>query len=205
MYDDMLSKSKEPLLIVISGPSGVGKDSVIDRMKKRGLPFHFVVTATTRPQRPEEVEGVDYFFLSQDEFEKMIENGDFFEHAQVYDELKGVPKQQVEEAFDSGEDVIMRVDVQGAATIREKCPQALMIFLSTQNEQELIERLKARRTESEGKLALRLKTAREELQTVEIFDYYVVNEKDKLDKTVDTILSIIKAEHARTNPRKVDL
>jgi guanylate kinase len=174
-------------------------------MKERGLPFRFVVTANTRPQRPDEVDGVDYYFVSREEFERMIENDELFEHAKVYDDLKGVPQHQVQEAFESGKDVIMRVDVQGAETIRAKCPEALLIFLSTRNEDELIERLKARRTESTESLSLRIKTAREELETVDSFDYYVVNEEDKLDETVDTILAIIKSEHARTIPRKVTL
>ena len=205
MYDEMLNRSKQPLLIVISGPSGVGKDTVIDRMKERGLPFRFVVTATTRPQRPDEVEGEDYFFVDHQEFERMVADDELFEHAIVYDDYKGVPKWQVEEAFASDEDVIMRVDVQGAETIRKKCPEALLIFLSTRDEDELIERLKARRTESEESLNTRIKTVRQEFETVDTFDYYVVNADDKLDETVDIILSIIRSEHARTIPRKVTL
>jgi guanylate kinase len=205
VFDEMHARSQQPLLIVISGPSGVGKDSVIDRMKERGLPFHFVVTATTRPQRPDEVEGVDYFFVTHEEFERMIEYDELFEYATVYEDLKGVPIRQVQEAFDSGEDVIMRVDVQGAETIRSKCPQALLIFLSTRDEDELIRRLKARRTESEESLSLRIETARDEYKKIDDFDYYVVNQEGKLDKTVDTILAIIKSEHARTVPRQVTL
>ena len=205
MYDEMLSRSKQPLLIVISGPSGVGKDTVIDRMKERGLPFRFVVTATTRPQRPDEVEGEDYFFVDRQEFERMIDDDELFEYAIVYDDYKGVPQWQVEEAFASGEDVIMRVDVQGAETIQKKCPEALMIFLSTRDEEELIERLKSRRTESEESLRLRIKTARQEFKTVDSFDYYVVNEGGKLDETVDKILAIIMSEHSKTIPRKVTL
>ncbi|MEE9507822.1 MAG: guanylate kinase [Anaerolineales bacterium] len=201
----MLSRSQKPLLIVISGPSGVGKDSVINRMKERGLPFRFVITANTRPQRPDEIDGVDYFFVTHEEFEQMIEDGELFEYAVVYEDLKGVPKNQIEDALASGEDVIMRLDVQGAETIRAKCPEALMVFLSTRNEDELIARLKTRRTESEESLTLRIKTAREEFERVDSFDYYVVNEEDKLDETVDTILSIIQAEHARTTPREVSL
>ncbi len=205
MFGEMLSRSQKPLLIVISGPSGVGKDSVINRMKERGLPFRFVITANTRPKRPDEIDGVDYFFVTHEEFERMIENGELFEYAVVYEDLKGVPKNQIEDALASGEDVIMRLDVQGAETIRAKCPEALMVFLSTRNEDELIARLKTRRTESEESLTLRIKTAREEFERVDSFDYYVVNEEDKLDETVDTILSIIQAEHARTTPREVSL
>lgn len=205
MFGEMLSRSQKPLLIVISGPSGVGKDSVINRMKERGLPFRFVITANTRPQRPDEIDGVDYFFVTHEEFEQMIEDGELFEYAVVYEDLKGVPKNQIEDALASGKDVIMRLDVQGAETIRAKCPEALMVFLSTRNEDELIARLKTRRTESEESLTLRIKTAREEFERVDSFDYYVVNEEDKLDETVDTILSIIQAEHARTTPREVSL
>ena len=130
-----------PLLIVISGPSGVGKDTVIDRMKDRNLPFHFVVTATTRPPRSDEIDGVDYIFLSSDEFAEMIEQDELLEHAIVYNDYKGIPKAQVREAMNSGKDVVMRVDVQGAASIRSMYPDALLIFLTTRNEQELENRL----------------------------------------------------------------
>lgn len=205
MYEEMLSRRIQPLLIVISGPSGVGKDTVIDRMKERGLPFHFVVTANTRPRRPDEIDGVDYFFVSHEEFERMIENDELFEHAVVYEDLKGVPKHQVEEALNSGKDVIMRLDVQGAETVRAKCPEALLIFLSTRNEEELFERLKARRTETDESLSLRFDAALKEFDRLGSFDYYVVNAEHKLDETVDTIQSIIKSEHARTVPRKVSL
>lgn len=205
MYREFANKQKQPLLIVLSGPSGVGKDTVLQRMKELELPFHFVVTATSRPKRKGEIEGVDYFFVSADEFVAMIERDELLEHALVYDEHKGIPRQQVRDAFASGQDVIMRIDVQGAETIRQLYPGALLIFLSTQNEGELIARLKARRTESEEKLQLRIETAREELHKVELFDYYVVNADDRLDATVDAIQAIIASEHRRTNPRQVRL
>ncbi len=205
MYREFANKQKLPLLIVLSGPSGVGKDTVLQRMKELQLPFHFVVTATSRPMRKGEIEGVDYFFVSADEFVAMIERDELLEHALVYDEHKGIPRQQVLDAFDSGQDVIMRIDVQGAETICQLYPEALLIFLSTQNEGELIARLKARRTESEDKLQLRIETAREELHKVDLFDYYVVNADDQLDATVDAILAIIASEHRRTNPRRVRL
>ena len=205
MYREFIKKLQHPLLIVISGPSGVGKDTVLQRMKELQLPFHFVVTATSRPRREGETEGVDYFFVSADEFIAMIERDELVEHALVYDEHKGIPRQQVRDAFASGQDVIMRIDVQGAETICQLYPEALLIFLSTQNEEELIARLKARRTESEEKLQLRIETAREELHKVELFDYYVVNADDQLDATVDAILEIIASEHRRTNPRQVRL
>lgn len=194
-----------PLLIVISGPSGVGKDSVLQRMKERGLPFHFVVTATTRPQRLEEKEGVDYIFVGREEFADMIEKGELMEYALVYSDYKGIPKAQVRKALASGKDVVMRVDVQGAATVRKISPEAILIFLTTSSEEELVERLKKRKTEKPEDLKLRIATARQEFNRVGEFDYIVVNREDQLDATVETINDIIQAEHHRVEPRRVTL
>jgi guanylate kinase len=195
----------EPLLIVISGPSGVGKDTVIQRMKERSLPLHFVVTATTRPPRPNEQHGVDYYFVSKDEFACMIERGELLEYAIVYNDYKGIPKENVRRAMSSGKDVVMRIDVQGAATIHKLYPDALLIFLTTKDEDELENRLRTRKTESTEGLSLRIATARQELRRINDFDYVVVNEELHLDETVDTIVAIIQAEHHRVNPRKVAL
>jgi guanylate kinase len=195
----------QPLLIVISGPSGVGKDTVMQRMKERGLPFHFVVTATTRPQRSNEVHGRDYFFVSKEEFAHLIDADELIEHAIVYGDYKGIPKQQVREALASGKDVVMRIDVQGAETVRRLAPQALMIFITTENEQDLVHRLETRKTETADSLALRIATARKELNRVEAFDYVIVNREFHLDETVDTIRAIIDAEHHRVKQRKVKL
>lgn len=195
----------ESLLIVISGPSGVGKDTVIQRMKERTLPFHFVVTATTRVPRSNEEHGIDYFFLSHDEFAEMIEQGELLEYAIVYNDYKGIPKQQVRQALHSGKDVLMRIDVQGAARIRELCPDAILLFLTTQDEEELVNRLKARKSETPEGLKLRIATARQELKRIEEFDYVVINREFQLDETVDTILAIIRSEHHRVHPRKVTL
>lgn len=195
----------QPLLIVISGPSGAGKDTVMQRMKERGLPFHFVVTATTRPQRANEVHGRDYLFVSGEEFARMIDEDELIEHAIVYGDYKGIPKQQVREALASGKDVVMRLDVQGAETVRKLTPEALLIFITTQNEDELVHRLETRKTETADSLAIRIATARKELNRVEAFDYAIVNRDFHLDKTVDTIRAIIDAEHHRVKPRKVTL
>ncbi len=194
-----------PLLIVISGPSGVGKDTVIQRMKERRLPIHFVVTATTRPPRPGERHGVDYFFISREEFARMIDEDELLEYALVYNDYKGIPKQQVREALASGKDVIMRIDVQGAATVRKICPEALLIFLTTETEEELVRRLERRKTESPEDLKLRIATARQELKRMDEFDYVVVNRENALEETVDTIVAIIQAEHHRIPHRKVSL
>lgn len=195
----------QPLLIVISGPSGVGKDSVLQAMKARGLPFHFVVTTTTRPPRPEEVHGKDYFFISKEEFARMIENDEFFEYAIVYKDYKGNSKKQVHDALASGKDVVMRLDVQGAATVRKLAPEAVLVFLTTQSEHELVERLKSRKTDTAEDLGLRIATAHQELKRAVEFDYVIVNADGLLEETVDTVIAIIRAEHHRVNHRKVSL
>lgn len=194
-----------PLLIVISGPSGIGKDTVVEGLKDRELPFHFVITATSRPPRDYEVDGEDYFFYSQCTFENMIEEGEFLEYAWVYSAYKGVPKCQVREALESGEDVVMRLDVQGARTVHNLCPDAILIFLTATSKEEWLQRLQNRRSETDEELALRIETAKKEYETLDIFDYIVANESKKLDKTLDVIESIIAAEHHRVHPRKVTL
>ena len=195
----------EPLLIVLSGPSGVGKDTVLAAMQARGLPFHFVVTATTRPIRPAETHGVDYFFVSHQEFAQMIEQDELLEYAYVYNDYKGIPKAQVRQALISGRDVIMRLDVQGAATIRRLCPEAVLVFLTTRDEAELVRRLRARQTESDTSFNMRIAMARKELLRIQEFDYVVVNAEDCLDETVDTILGIVNTEHHRVHHRRVTL
>jgi guanylate kinase len=205
VYEEMQNRYRQPLMIVISGPSGVGKDSIVKRMKARGLPFHFVVTATSRQKRADEVNGVDYFFVSPDQFQEMIAKDELIEHALVYGQHKGIPKKQVKDALSSGKDVILRIDIQGAETIRSLYPQAILIFVSAASEEALISRLTARKTEAPKDLQVRIDTARKELSRVDLFDYYVVNEDGKLDKTVNTIVSIIECEHHRTQPRKVTL
>lgn len=195
----------QPLVVVISGPSGVGKDVTIKRMQEEGFPFHFVVTATTRPQRPNEVHGEDYYFVSIEEFAEMIENDQLLEYAIVYGDYKGIPKQQVREALESGKDVIMRLDVQGAATIRRLIPEAVFIFLTAETEEELVRRLVERKTEPPDKLKMRVATARKEMKRVKEFDYVVVNRDGRLDETVQKIACIITAEKSRVKQRKIEL
>jgi guanylate kinase len=174
-------------------------------MKERGLPFHFVVTATTRPMRANEIDGKDYFFVSKEEFARMIEQNELIEYAIVYGDYKGIPKAQVREALASGKDVVMRLDVQGAETVRKLAEDALLIFITTENGEELERRLRERRTETPDELSLRIATARKELERVEAFDYIVLNCDDRQGETVDSIKAIIDAEHHRVKPRKVTL
>lgn len=196
---------KYPLLVVISGPSGVGKDTVARLLLEAPDTFYFVVTATTRPPRPGEVDGYDYFFVSHDDFARMIEEDELLEYAVVYNDYKGVPKQQIRDAMASGRDVIMRVDVQGAATIRKIVPNAIFIFLSAESEEELIKRLRERKSETAEGLNLRIATARQEMKRVSEFDYCVVNAEGELQRTVQLILSIIDAEHHRIDQSPVEL
>lgn len=195
----------EPLLIVLSGPSGVGKDVTLQALKKRNIPLHFVVTATTREARPEETHGVDYFFYSKEEFQAMIDANELLEYAIVYEDYKGIPKEQVRKAMQSGLDVILRVDVQGAAKLRELNPDAVLIFLLPSSVEEWHERLNNRQTETEESMKIRLNKVKWELEYLPIFDYMVVNRHNCLDEAVDTIIEIIHAEHHRTIPRKITL
>ena len=199
------SLEKYPLLVVISGPSGVGKDTVARLLLEAPETFYFVVTATTRSPRPGEVDGYDYFFVSHDEFARMIEEDELLEYAVVYNDYKGVPKQQIRDAMASGRDVIMRVDVQGAATIRKIVPNAIFIFLSAESEEALIKRLRERKSETAEGLNLRIATARQEMKRVTEFDYCVVNAEGELQRTVQLILSIVEAEHMRVNQSPVEL
>jgi guanylate kinase len=202
---DPYNRPKKPLLVVISGPSGVGKDMTLTRMKALGFPFYFVVTATTRPKRPDEVHGQDYFFISKSEFAEMIEQEELLEYAVVYGDYKGIPKAQVRQALASNQDVIMRIDVQGAATIRRLVPAAVLIYLSAESEEALVNRLQERKTEPEEQLKLRIATARQEMKRLDIFDYVVINAQDKLDETCHKIASIITAEKCRLIQREIQL
>lgn len=195
----------QPLLIVISGPSGVGKDAVIGELKQRSLPLHVLVTMTSREPRVNEVNGVDYIFVKKQEFLDKVARGEMIEHAVVYQDLKGIPRDQVKRAMESGKDVVLRVDVQGAARLRALFPEAVLIFLVPTNQEEWYQRLKSRNTETPESLQLRLKTAAHELEQVPIFDYVVVNTQDYLCQAVDTIVDIIEAEHHRVNHRRLEI
>jgi len=193
----------QPLLIVISGPSGIGKDSVLAELKRRNLPLHFVITATSRAPRPEEVHGRDYFFYSWEEFEERIRKGEFAEYAHVYNDLKGIPRSQIDEAVKSGKDVVLRVDVQGAETIRNLYPEALLIFLIPRSYDEWYDRLIKRNTESSEDLQTRVETSIKEVEKIDLFDYLVVNAENLLCQAVDDIVDIVRVEHLAVRHRKI--
>ncbi len=193
------------LLFVVSGPSGVGKDATIVCLRQQGFPIHFIVTATTRPPRPGEVHGVDYFFLSEQEYDALLARHGFLEHATVYGYRYGIPKQHVREVLGRGQDVIMRIDVQGAATIRRLAPQAVFIFLCPSSLDELEQRLRARGTETPESLACKLALVPREMAEWPKFDYVVVNSNDALDDAVEHIKAIILAERCRVKQRRIEL
>ncbi len=196
---------RTPLLIVISGPSGVGKDVLIKEMQDQGAPFHFVVTATTRPQRKDEVDGENYIFVSMAQFAEMIEQQELIEYAIVYGDYKGIPKQQVRDALASGKDVVMRLDVQGAATVCRLAPEAILVFVTAPTEEDLVTRLQMRKTETPEQLKIRIATSRQEMKRLQEFDYVVVNRQGRLDEAAQQVIAIIEAEHSRVHPRKVTL
>ena len=198
-------KPPYPLLVVLSGPSGVGKDSILMRMREIGFPFHFVVTATSRPMRPGERPGYDYHFVGEERFQQMIDQEELLEWAEVYGHYKGIPKSEVREALASGRDVILRIDVQGAATVKRLASEAVFIFVAPGNFDELRSRLQWRRTESPDQMEQRLGLARREMEALDQFDYVVFNREDHLDDAVGQIRAIIMAEKQRVKPRRIAL
>ncbi|MBI1886234.1 MAG: guanylate kinase [Chloroflexi bacterium] len=187
-----------PLLIVITGPSGVGKDTIRERLEELGLPYHFPLTATSRPQRPGERDGVDYHFVSETRFQEMVAGGELLEHAVVYGYRYGVPREPVRAALARGEDVVIRTDVQGARYIKSVYPNTLTIFLAPPTFEDLERRLRSRASDKPEQLELRLKIARAEMETAGEFDYTVVN--DDLGRCAAEIQRIIAAE--KEKPRE---
>jgi guanylate kinase len=199
----MTGAATGPLLVVITGPSGVGKDTVLDRLEALNRPYHFVVTATTRPPRPEETDGLDYLFLSDQQFDEMLAKEEFLEHAVVYDRRYGVPKPPIRDALAAAKDVLMRTDIQGARYIKSVCPSAVTIFLLPPSKGEMEWRLRSRGTDTVKQLKLRLRTARDEIAVADEFDHTVVN--DDLHACVDEIERILAAERSRKGREPVRL
>jgi guanylate kinase len=184
------------LLVVLSGPSGAGKDAVRDLLMDWQLPVHFVVTATSRPPRPGEVDGIDYHFLTDDEFLRVVEDDGFIEHAIVYGQRKGVPRAEVTDALKAGKDVIARVDVQGASTLKRLVPDALLIFIAAPSSEEEQRRLQERATETDEEQRLRLETATQENEAAAQFDHVLVNETGRLEETAKRVVELIVAAKA---------
>ena len=197
MPAESTSPPRVPLLVVLSGPSGAGKDAVLDEMARRGHRFHRVITCTTRPPRNGERDGVDYFFVSDAEFDRLIETNGLLEHAVVYGHRSGVPKQQVVDRLRDGVDVYVRTDVQGAASIKRLAPGAVLVFIAPSSLDRLEERIRARGADDEELIQRRLNTASAEMARSSEFDYVVVNEDGRLEATVDRLVEILEAERLR--------
>ena len=196
LIDDLRSVSR-PRLFVISGPSGVGKDAVIEHMRTALPELYYAVTATTRHRRPGEIDGIHYFFLDEVDFQQQVESGEFLEHAVVYGNFYGVPKGRVRAALQSGKSVVVKVDVQGARSIRELAPQSITIFLAPPDMAELMRRLRGRKSDDFSEVMRRLSTATNELTSAVEFDYVVFNESNRIGQTVEEIATIIAAEGHR--------
>jgi len=202
---DFPCDSPPSLFLVISGSSGAGKDAVIERMKQLRLPIAHVVTATTRQQRQNEIDGIHYHFLGVDRFLQMVEQGEMLEWARVYERYYGVPRFAVADALKTGRDVVVKVDVQGAATIRRTVPGAILVFIKSPSIDELERRLRGRQSESPEEIAARLSKALHEYEQLPLFDYVLTNHAGRLDEVVDQVRAIMTAERLRVNPPRVQL
>jgi guanylate kinase len=194
MTTTAIRHTTDQLIVVISGPSGAGKDSVVKALLKRDRKLCFVVTTTTRPMRQDEIQGRDYYFVSQSNFERMLSAGEFVEHAIVYGDHKGITRKDIQEAIGSGCDVVLRLDVQGAATIKNLYKESVLLFLTPGSKDQLLIRLQSRKSETSNSIQERITTAFEEDSRRDEFDYIIVNKRNDLGGTVDKIQAIIKRE-----------
>jgi len=194
-----------PLLVVLSGPSGAGKDAVLQELKRREAPYHFTITATTRAPRPGERDGVDYHFLSENAFLRLRDTDGLVEHVLYHGTYRGVPKAQVRAALAAGCNVIMRTDVRGALTIKQMAPGAVLIFIAPPSFEALRERMQTRGGEAPEAIRERLELARAELDAAPRFDYAVLNEDGRLDRAADQVQAIVTAERCRIGRRPVAL
>ena len=187
-------KSDGPLLVVVSGPSGVGKDAVFRYLKTLTKNWYFVITVTTRAPREDETNGVDYVFVDTEEFSRLKQSGQLLEFAPVYGNWYGTPREPIEIALSKGMDVLMKTDVQGASTIKQLIPESVMIFLTPPSMDELSRRLFLRQSESKEALRIRIEAAENEMSSIDDFDYSVVNETGRLDLAGQYIEAIIMSE-----------
>ncbi len=195
----------QPLMVVISGLSGAGKDALMRELRICYPQAHYVVTCTDRAPRKNEEDGFDYFFVSTTAFEEMIARDELIEYSKVYNQYKGGRKKQVFDALNQGKDAIMRLDVQGALKIKTNFPEVLLIFVSPASKEEWRKRFLSRQTDTPEQIKVRLETARQEMEMMDEFEYVVINAENQLEKAVQNIIAIIHAEHCRTHPRKIKI
>ncbi len=196
------SSTRQALLFVLSAPSGTGKDTVINTLKEQGMDFYVVPSVTTRAPRPGESEGSPYHFVSQETFDRLVDQGELLEYAKVHGNWYGQPRKPIRDNLSAGRDVLLKIDVKGAATVRSKVPNAIFIFLIPGSLEELAQRLAARRTETEEELQRRLDDARAELAEQRWYDYVIYNQQGHLQEAVDCLRAVMVAEHCRVHPRK---
>jgi guanylate kinase len=202
----LLEPPASGLVFVLSGPSGVGKSTLIEQLKRDQFPITHCVTATTRSRRAGEVDGVHYYFLSDPDYDRLLDAGEFLEHAVVHELYRyGIPLHSIRQALRLGKDAILAPDVQGASTVRWKLPNAVTIFLRPPSLDELAPRLAARGTEDPEERLIRLATAEREMQRMSEYDYVIVNHRDRLDQAVADLKAIVLAERLRVCPRTVTL
>jgi guanylate kinase len=204
--EEAAAPSASGLVFVLSGPSGVGKSTLIERLKADGFPITYCVTATTRPRRAGEEHGKHYYFLTDEEYDALLAADEFLEHAVVHNLYRyGIPLTSVREGLRRGKDLIMAPDVQGASTVRWKLPNAITIFLRPASLEELMPRLEKRGTETDEERRIRLETADREMQRMSDYDYVIVNKSDRLDQAMHDLKAIIAAERLRLCRREVTL
>ena len=193
------------LLFVLSAPSGAGKDTAIQALQNQGADFFVVPSVTTRTPRPGESEGKPYYFVDQERFARMVADNELLEHALVHGNRYGQPRQPIRDTLQAGRDVLLKIDVQGATTVRHLIPQAIFIFLHPGSSEELVHRLAARSTETVEELQRRLINAETELAEQHWYDYLVFNHHGRLQEAVDDLRAIMRSEHCRVTPRQITL
>ena len=199
------SSTRQGLLFVLSAPSGAGKDTVINMLKQQGMDFYVVPSVTTRTPRPGESEGHPYHFISKETFEQLVSQNELLEYANVHGNWYGQPRKLIRDTLSAGRDVLLKIDVKGAATIRSKVSDAIFIFLIPGSLEELTQRLAGRQTETEEELRRRLADARKELAEQHWYDYLITNRDGHLQEAVDCLRAIMLAEHCRVHPRNIDV
>lgn len=196
---------RQGLLFVLSAPSGTGKDTVINTARAQGMDFFVVPSVTTRQPRPGESEGNPYNFVSKETFEELEGKGELLEHANVHGNWYGQPRQPIRDNLDAGRDVLLKIDVKGAATIRKIVPGAIFIFLVPESMDELAARLENRNTETEEERKRRLEDARTELAEQDWYDYVITNRQGHAEEAAEKLRAIMIAEHSRVHPRQVTI
>ena len=189
--------NQKGLLVIISGPAGSGKGTIVSRLRELA-PFDFSVSATTRSPRPGEQHGVHYYFVDKADFEQKIAQGEMLEYAQYVGNYYGTPKKPVDEALAAGKNIILDIEVKGALQIKEKMPEAIMIYVRPPDYETLLARIRGRGTETEEVIQKRMNEAKNEIKTFPKYDYVVINRNGGVDEAAQNVLSILRAEKMRT-------